>query len=173
MKKNYSIYLLIFLVFATSLSIGYVLGRVYKTREINRQEMIKSQENVFLNNDLSYGLPGKELVNPKYYAPRIDSAKVLKDKQSGYNLQINTSYFYFTPEKFNQPISQNSGYAYVYVNDKKVGRTYSQWVHLPEALFKTGTNTITITLNSNNYHVWWSKNGTVEAKYITEIAYTK
>lgn len=142
---------------------GYAVGRAYKTYEIKMADMHK--ENMQNNSHNMADMHNqKELVSTYVYAPKIVKLEAFKDSMSGYNLKINTQYFRFTPEKVGQEVIQNTGHAHIYVNDVKVGRTYGAWYNIPESFFKNGTNTISVTLNANNHNVWWSKQGTLEAR---------
>lgn len=56
---------------------------------------------------------------------------VFPDAVDGYNIQILTRNFRFTPSAINGAVEDNTGHAHVYVNGTKVMRVYSEWVHLP------------------------------------------
>lgn len=168
------IYILIFVVFIISLFVGYAAGRGYKTYEINSQKKTGQSSNTPLSTNTSLSNPDtqnldKELVDPETYAPKITGIATDKDLQNGYNLNISAQHFDFSSKSFGKPVEQNSGYAYVFVNDQPVGRAYSSLYHVPENFFKSGTNTVTVVLHANNYKTWWSKKGTLEASYSTEV----
>ncbi len=168
MKK---IYIIIVVVLIISLFVGYAAGRGYKTYEINLEK--SNGKNIsstgLLASDPDSKVLDKELVDPNFYAPRILEVTATRDYQSGYNLKLRTSNFKFTPETLNAALEQNAGYAYVSVNGQNIGRVYSPIYHIPESFFNTGTNTISVVLKANNYKTWWSKKGTLEAKYDLEI----
>jgi hypothetical protein len=87
-------------------------------------------------------------------APEM-TLRLLPDMGNDLNLQIVTDGFTFTPNAVNGPVSAGSGHAHVYVNDEKVARAYSPYVHLknvPEGA------TIRVTLNAND-HSRWGLNG--------------
>jgi hypothetical protein len=64
---------------------------------------------------------------------------------------------------------KRSSLGQIKVNDQPAGRTYSNLYHVPESFFKSGTNTVSVVLHANNYKTWWSKKGTLEARYTTEV----
>ena len=81
-------------------------------------------------------------------APAVSLA-VHKDAQSGYNAQLTTTNFTFSPENASQDHVAGEGHAHLYINGEKVGRLYSDWHHigaLPE-----GTHTVRVTLNTNDH----------------------
>lgn len=161
MKK---IYIIIALVFIISIFLGYAAGRGYKTYEINLEGNANKSGSISQIETFE-----KEQVNPNFYAPRILEILTVKDSQTGYNLKLKTINFKFTPENLNKNLEQNTGFAYLSVNGQAVGRMYSPDYHIPESFFKSGTNTISVTLQANNYKTWWSKKGTLEARYNLEI----
>jgi len=85
---------------------------------------------------------------------------VFPDIMGGYNVQILTRNFEFTPASINLEPKNNTGHAHIYVNDVKVARVYSNWFHIPQETLNSGENFVRVTLNANN-HSEWSNNGTV------------
>jgi len=169
MQKKYLIVLIV-AVLLVSLFVGYAAGRGYKTYEVNLEnKAVQRQSSGFLASDPDSKVLDKELVSPYVYAPKFVKVEALKDTQSGYNLKIETANFAFRPENFGKDLAQNTGYANVYVNNQKVGRAYGNWFHVPETFFQSGTNTISVTLNAHNYKTWWSKKGTLEARYNLDV----
>lgn len=152
-----------------TLFLGYAGGRAYKTYEIKMSEMHQNSKHKDAINHSEIEHNDKELVDPNVYAPRITKLEVFKDTMSGYNIRLDTLHMKFSPEQVGGPVTQNTGHIHVYVNDIKVGRGYSNWYHIPDSYFKTGTNTISVTLNANNHNTWWSKKGTLEAKASIEV----
>ncbi|GAB3478249.1 hypothetical protein [Marinomonas epiphytica] len=80
------------------------------------------------------------------------------DVMGGYNVQIMTRNFTFTPAKINQAVEQNAGHAHIYVNGVKYARVYGKWFHLPSSALTLGDNLIKVTLNGND-HSEWAKDG--------------
>lgn len=161
MKK---IYIIIALVLIISLFVGYAAGRGYKTYEINLEKRSFPTQSISSLESFE-----KEQVHPDFYAPKILAVDAVKDLKDGYNVNLKTVNFKFAPDNFGKDLVQNSGFAYVSVNGQGVGRLYSPIFHIPESFFKSGTNTISVTLQGNNYKTWWSKKGTLEARYNLEI----
>ncbi|MFZ2593631.1 MAG: hypothetical protein WAX38_02540 [Minisyncoccia bacterium] len=94
--------------------------------------------------------------------------EVLKDTKDGYNLHVFTKNFTFTPENVNAKPVDNEGHAHLFINDKKIGRLYSDWVHIPGALLTEGKNTISVTLNANDHSELISGDEHIEA--ITNVS---
>jgi len=74
-----------------------------------------------------------------------------KDMMSGYNLEIQTTNFTFTPEKVNQANTPNAGHAHVYANGKKLSRVYGNWFHITG--LPSGEHTIMVELNANSHGI--------------------
>lgn len=75
--------------------------------------------------------------------------KAQKDTMGGYNVQIITTGFEFTPENAGLENVEGQGHAHVYVDGEKVGRAYGEWYHIPE--LEMGEHTIKVSLNSNDH----------------------
>jgi uncharacterized Zn-binding protein involved in type VI secretion len=71
------------------------------------------------------------------------------DAVSGWNLQIVTTNFIFTPESVNQTNKIGEGHAHVYVNGEKLARIYAPWIHIGK--LPTGQATVTVSLNANDH----------------------
>jgi hypothetical protein len=101
-----------------------------------------------------------------------------KDLISGYNLQLKTQHYFLTPPPsgvdmtelmtvtINNELGVIEGHAHLYVNGEKIQRIYGKNVHLPQTLFKQGTNSISVTLN-NHGHMYW----TIDDKKIVSTLY--
>lgn len=92
--------------------------------------------------------------------PEIDLA-VVADTMSGVNVHIRTSHFTMTPSAVGQDDQLGGGHAHIYVNGDKVGRVYSDWVHLPDA---TTGDVVRVTLNGNSHAGWMGPNGPIAAE---------
>ena len=71
------------------------------------------------------------------------------DNVKGWNLEIKTTNFTFTPENLGKGSNPNQGHAHLYVNGKKIGRIYSSWHYLSE--LPPGENEIKVTLNTDDH----------------------
>ncbi|MEM9216369.1 MAG: hypothetical protein AAGD25_18735 [Cyanobacteria bacterium P01_F01_bin.150] len=74
------------------------------------------------------------------------------DSHRGWNVEIQTENFTFTPEQVNQANQPNVGHGHLYVNGEKVARVYGNWLHLDN--LESGTNEITVSLHANGHEVW-------------------
>lgn len=81
-------------------------------------------------------------------APTIDVV-LHKDAVSGWNLQIITTNFSFTPEAVNQENKAGEGHAHIYVNGEKLARLYSRWMHIGK--LPAGQVTVSASLNANDH----------------------
>lgn len=73
---------------------------------------------------------------------------------SGYNLHLAANNFRFTPENVNRENVPNEGHAHLYINGEKIARLYSEWHHLPRAMFRQGLNRVRVLLNANDHSAW-------------------
>ena len=71
------------------------------------------------------------------------------DRIGGWNLEVKTTNFAFTPENLNQDSEANEGHGHIYINGKKVGRIYSNWHYIPK--LPEGEVEIEVTLNTNKH----------------------
>ena len=105
---------------------------------------------------------------PESVKPVALSLVLIKDAMSGFNLTLQTQHYDLMPprqglsmdESMSALINDDSGYveghAHLYINGEKIQRVYGSNIHLPETLFKQGTNSISVTLN-NHGHMAWTK----------------
>ncbi len=85
---------------------------------------------------------------PAADAPSL-SIKVQADPMAGYNLQLMTENFAFSPQNASGQNVTGEGHAHVYINDEKLGRLYGNWMHLDH--LPTGEVKVTVTLNTNDH----------------------
>lgn len=83
---------------------------------------------------------------------------VFPDEMDGYNVQILTQNFTFTPSAINKDVVANEGHAHLYINGEKISRVYGDWLHIPSNLLVVGRNSVSVTLNAND-HSEWAKDG--------------
>ena len=93
--------------------------------------------------------PGNKIDAEKPY-PLIN-LEIVKDKVDGYNLYIDLENFTLNPSQIGSENQSNMGYLQLFVNDIKITRVYSNWVHVPQRFFNLKDNFIKITFNSNLY----------------------
>ncbi len=92
-----------------------------------------------------------------------------KDSKDGYNLQLVTENFTFTPENVGGAPVANEGHAHLFVNGNKVARLYGDWFSLSSSHLKEGENIIEVSLNANDHSEW-----TVEGQHIgAEVTISK
>lgn len=74
---------------------------------------------------------------------------VHEDPKSGWNLQVITTNFTFSPESASLENTQGEGHAHLYIDGTKITRLYGEWYHLPE--LTSGMHEITVSLNANDH----------------------
>ena len=85
---------------------------------------------------------------PALNAPEI-AIDLTSDPIEGYNLQVRTRNFTFTPKAAGLGDVPGEGHAHVYVNGEKLGRLYGEWMHIPR--LPQGEVIVSVTLNSNTH----------------------
>lgn len=85
---------------------------------------------------------------PAADAPSVSIA-VTPDPVAGYNLQVTTDNFAFSPRNAGRENVTGEGHAHVYVNGEKRSRLYGAWMHLDK--LPTGPVAIEVTLNTNDH----------------------
>jgi len=98
--------------------------------------------------------------------PTIDLA-VYPDPVRGWNLEIQTTNFRFTPENVNQANQPNQGHGHLYINGENVSRVYGTWLHLPS--LPSGSNEITVSLNANNHAALAHNGAMIESTVVVEV----
>jgi len=99
-------------------------------------------------------------------APTIDIV-LHKDAVSGWNLQIITTNFSFTPEAVNQENTAGAGHAHVYVNGEKLARLYSPWMHIGK--LPAGQVTVSASLNANDHSTLSVGNKPLSAEVVIQV----
>lgn len=83
---------------------------------------------------------------PALDAPEI-ALELTRDPVEGYNLRVQATNFTFTPQAAGLEDVAGEGHAHVYINGKKLGRLYGEWMHI--AHLPQGNVIVKVTLNSN------------------------
>lgn len=95
------------------------------------------------------------------------------DVMDGYNLQLEVRHFEIIPpiKKLMASASnaQLEGHAHLYVNGVKIQRVYGHYLHLPGKLFRSGINTITISLNDHTHATWTVKGIEIQATLTVNV----
>ncbi|NMF86541.1 hypothetical protein [Nodosilinea sp. P-1105] len=89
------------------------------------------------------------------------------DPMRGWNLEIQTTHFRFTPEQVNQPNQPNVGHGHLYINGEKGARVYGPWLHLPQ--LPPGRNQITVSLNANGHEALTHNGEAIESTVVIEV----
>lgn len=76
------------------------------------------------------------------------------DEHGGWNLQLATERFTFTPDRTGGEARGGQGHAHVYVDDEKFSRAYGEWFFLPAGAVGDGEHTVLVTLNADDHTVW-------------------
>ncbi|MCR9198399.1 MAG: hypothetical protein NXI04_07145 [Planctomycetaceae bacterium] len=92
------------------------------------------------------------------------SLRAEPDSRSGWNLQIITENFRFTPESAGAAAVAGEGHVHLYLDGEKTARVYGPWYHLPP--LTSGEHEIRVTLNGND-HTDFCLNGEVIAATVT------
>ena len=95
--------------------------------------------------------------------------KLIKDDMDGYNLLIDLNNFTLAPEQVGKKNKPNTGHLHLYVNDIKIARIYSNWIHIPERYFNLKKNFIKVTLNANMYGQFTIDGNPIQASIIKSI----
>lgn len=93
-------------------------------------------------------------------APTVEIA-VNEDAKSGWNIELSTTNFAFTPFKVNGDNFVGEGHAHLYVDDVKVARLYGPNYHYDENF--DGTREFRVTLNANDHSAYAVDGERIEA----------
>lgn len=119
---------------------------------------------IFLYSNLFAHHPGNKVEAEKPYP--IIKLKLIKDNIDGYNLSIDLDNFTLAPEQVGRKNKPNTGHLYLYVNDIKIARIYSNWIHIPGRYFSLKENYIKVTLNANMHDEFTIDGNPIQANII-------
>lgn len=86
------------------------------------------------------------------------------DSMGGWNLEIMTTNFTFTPQNVNSAVVPNQGHAHLYIDGVKIARVYGNWFNIPASILTThGTHQVKVTLNANDHSELIYKGASIQA----------
>ena len=117
---------------------------------------------------------GSQAIPKDVAIPRI-GVEVFEDSMSGFNLHITTQNYQLEPPEFSadKPKVGVQGHAHLYVNEKKIGRIYGPYIHLPNKLLKPGLNMVSVSLNGHNHSTWTADDKEIIATIIINTKLAK
>ncbi len=83
------------------------------------------------------------------------------DPKMGWNFEVQTSNFTFSPQNASRENVLGEGHAHIYVDGVKLGRLYTNWFHI--AKLEPGEHVITVSLNGNNHAPYYYAGMPLEA----------
>lgn len=141
--------------------IGFILLFV-NIFNVTGQEMVMDHSHMPINVPTNAKIPALSL-------------HLSKDAMSGYNLTLQLQRYELMPppegfsmaDLMSATTSPSSGFieghAHLYINGVKIQRIYGENIHLPDSLFKSSVNTISVTLNNHGHMYWVAKDKKVVA----------
>lgn len=98
----------------------------------------------------------ERLVVPQGMATPQLALRLSKDATDGFNLHIELRNFLMESPDFKSagPESMIRGHAHLYLNGVKLTRVYAGDLHLPARLFRSGINSLQVSINDHNHAVW-------------------
>ena len=91
-----------------------------------------------------------------------------KDLVAGWNLELVTVNFQFTPQSAGLKNRPGKGHAHLHINGEKAARIYSPWFHIGD--LPPGRHLIEVTLNANNHGTLAVKGHPIKAVAELEVA---
>ena len=99
------------------------------------------------DHSMAHGLLESQSATP----PGVE-LEVIKDGSSGWNVEVKTQNFAFTPEDVNRDPIEGTGHGHIFVNGEKQARLYGPHFHLSD--LPAGRHVVTVTLNANSHDTW-------------------
>lgn len=166
-NKNYINLILLSIV---SMALGFLLGKYILNKPSIDHNMTNMQEHT--QGEAMHSHNDAHLhVKANFPEPTV-KVEAFKDTMGGYNIKTTTTNFNWVPEKAGQNVdsfASTEGHAHVFVNGKKFGRLYGEWMYLKGEYFQKGENEIVITLNGNNHMDWYNTNDTKQMKASVKV----
>lgn len=134
--------------------IGIFVGRQF-TAPSYRDDASKMEDRMAMDSmdtkDMDHSMMNHEEIEvpADLPTPSVDLV-VHNDPKSGWNLQLITSNFKFSPRNASTEHVDGEGHAHLYVDGIKIGRLYGEWYHFDEKL-SPGDHEFQITLNANDH----------------------
>ena len=154
---------ILFAVFLGVLMVPYIFGAKLRYETLASQHAANPEK---LAQDSAHSSL-YDVSNSPQGVPELGLA-IHKDTVKGWNLELITENFVFSPESTGTDPRAGRGHAHLHINGKKEARIYGRWFHLDD--LPTGTNEIEVTLNANN-HATLSVNGQpIRAEAVIEVA---
>ncbi len=98
-------------------------------------------------------------------APSVEM-KLERDPYQGWNLQLVVENFELTPAGGTEQGTLDRGHAHVYVDDERVTRMYTNWLHLPT--MEPGKHEVRVELGVDDHRTLWMNNAAVGDSAVVE-----
>lgn len=156
------------LVMALAVSIGWFISTSIDTKAVNEDDdfgvhgpsYTKESHNIEDHSDGTMDPTGSHMHAPIELGESETNPTLqitaTEDPDTGWNLQLTTTNFTFTPELVGTDPVMNEGHAHLYIDGEKLTRLYTDWYYLGE--LKEGSYTIRVDLNAND-HAPFAVNG--------------
>ena len=138
--------------------VGYYLGVSYHGYDEETIDIAKENHESHSHDHSTHSHSTIEVTSEN--KPQVEVV-VHKDPKSGYNVEITTENFEFSPQRASTEHIEGEGHAHLFVNNEKISRIYSNWYYLSS--LEKGHNEIRVTLNSNNHNDYTVSGEIVEA----------
>lgn len=149
--------LLVALLLLIGLLIGYVVWGT-DLNDGNDVEATNNQQQTQANDQYDRHMHETYEVPSNLPKPEITDIILIKDIKTGWNLEIKTKNYKFTPENVNEEVIDNEGHAHLYIDGKKITRLYSPNLYISG--YTEGVHEVKVTLNTND-HKDYTINGEV------------
>lgn len=147
MNKKMLVILLVIIVFL--FGFGYVYMFNYYNDQQNKISISEFQKHdPYGLSDNSIKDPDYEVFNVNTYTPSINLI-IHEDLKSGWNLELQTTNFKFSPSEMEKKHISGEGYALLYIDSIRITKLYGEWYHIPE--LTEGRHEIKVILNMNNH----------------------
>lgn len=93
--------------------------------------------------------------------------KVFRDPTAGWNFQVETENFVFSPQNASRPDVLGEGHAHIYVDGVKLGRLYGEWFYIRD--LPAGSHEIRVSLNGNSHAPYYYAGLPVETSVTLEV----
>ncbi len=92
---------------------------------------------------------------------------ITRDPLAGWNLELVTENFEFSPRDASHAHTPGKGHAHLYIDHKKIARLYGNWYHIAD--LAPGPHEIRVTLNANDHTTLAVKERAVAAETKIEV----
>jgi hypothetical protein len=150
------------LVLFIGLGAGYYLSLLMHSEKVVEHfpVMVRDGEQMLKGGKLD--IPGHDML------PWVNEVVVRADAHDGWNVEVRTENFRFTPEHIGKGYAAGEGYALLYMDGRHMARLLSEWYHIFE--LPPGEHEIRVVLHANSGEELYHDGAPIQGQVIVSVS---